>query len=104
MKKTYHFLLCQNRASKENFKKTLDKVLTPSLEESNTVPSLKKSNPNDFAEMERRKKDYTTRPPFNLWYKRSDQRPEQWTRMRQLRIRQMESKMAASTTKILHTN
>jgi hypothetical protein len=54
--------------------------------------------------MERRKKDYTIRPPFNLWHKRSDQRSEQRTRMGQLRIRQMESKMVASTTKILHTN
>jgi hypothetical protein len=36
---TSHLLLCQNRASKENFKKTLEKVLTPSLEASNTAPS-----------------------------------------------------------------
>jgi hypothetical protein len=43
MKKTSHILLCQNRASKENFKKNLDKVLTPSLEASNTAPSLKKA-------------------------------------------------------------
>jgi hypothetical protein len=42
--KTYHVLLCQNRASKGNFKKTLDKVLTPSLEASNTAPSLKKQS------------------------------------------------------------
>jgi hypothetical protein len=41
--KTSHVLLCQNRASKENFKKTLDKVLTPSLEASNTAPSFKKA-------------------------------------------------------------
>jgi hypothetical protein len=27
--------------------------------------------------MKRRKKDYTIRPLFNLWYKRSNQRPEQ---------------------------
>jgi hypothetical protein len=67
-------------------------------------PIIKKSNPNDFAEMERRKKDYTIRSPFNLRYKRSDQRREQRTRMGQLRIRQMESKMVANTTKILHTN
>jgi hypothetical protein len=43
MKITSHVLLCQNRASKENFKKTLDKVLTPSPEASNTAPLFKKA-------------------------------------------------------------
>jgi hypothetical protein len=43
MEKTSHVLLCRNKSSKENFRKTLEEDLTPTLESNMTAPSLKKA-------------------------------------------------------------
>jgi hypothetical protein len=40
---TSHVLLCRNKSSKENFKKTLEEDLTPTLESNMTAPSLKEA-------------------------------------------------------------
>ena len=41
--KTSHVLLCQNKASKDNFKKSLEVNLTPTMKSTKTAPSLQKT-------------------------------------------------------------